>query len=73
MTLYDTNLKTVFTTSLTLVVKYKMPTIGMISLMILMALTARLIWIGLILVFPAVLAIFMSNLTFLLVKKHQQR
>lgn len=73
MTLYDTNLKTVFTTSLKLVAKYKMPTIGIISLMILMALTARLIWIGLILVFPAILAVFMSNLTLLLARKYQQK
>jgi len=69
MTLYDANLKTVFIYSLVLAVKYKLPTIGMISLMILIVLVVRIIWVGLILVFPAILAVFMSNLTLLLMKK----
>ncbi|MGQ9632442.1 MAG: hypothetical protein ACUVXI_19320 [bacterium] len=71
MTLYDADLRTTLSCSLLLAVKHKMPTLGMLSLLALMALLARLAWIGLILVFPAVFAVLASNLTLLLVKKHQ--
>jgi len=73
MTLYDADLKTVFISSIALAVKYKLHTIGMVSLIILMALLIRLIWIGLIIVVPGVLAVFMSNLTLLLMRKYQHK
>lgn len=73
MTLYDADLRTTLSSSLLLTVKNKMPTVGMLSLAVLMAFLARLTRIGLILVFPAVFAVFTSNLTLLLVSKYQDK
>jgi hypothetical protein len=72
MTLYNTDIKTTFLSSLVLVLRNKMATLGMVGMIVLMAFLARLTWISLLLIFPAALAVFMANLTLLFVKKQQE-
>jgi len=69
MTIYDISLQKAFIYAFLLASNYKMPTIGTFSLIILFVFLIRWTKFGLILVCPALWAIFVTNITLLLVQK----
>lgn len=73
MAIYDISLKKTLIYAFVLASSYKMPTIGLLSLAVLFAFLMWWTKFGLILVFPVLWAVFSSNLTLLLVQKHQSQ
>jgi len=73
MTIYDISLKKTLIYAFVLASSYKMSTIGMLSLAVIFAFLMWWAKFGLILVFPVLWAVFSSNLTLLLVQKHQSQ
>lgn len=71
MTMYDISIKKTFIFAFTLASIYKVPTIGLFSLLVLCALSIRWTKLGLILVCPIVWAIFACNTTVLLLQKQK--